>query len=335
PPSERGRAIGITVAAVYMGLSAGPFAADYLANLWGWRSLFGVTFPLGLVSIYLAVTMIKDEWRVARGQPLDLVGVLFYGCCLILLMIGLSHMPGAWGAIALTGAAACFYAFVRQEIRTPYPVVEIGLFQHNRGFSFSSLAALINYAATFAVAFYLSLYLQYIKSMPPQRAGLILITQPVVMALFSPLAGRFSDRFEPASIASLGMVLCACGLLLLSRLNGATNIPYIVATLLLLGLGFALFSSPNMNAIMSSVAPAHYGLASGTVATMRLIGQMLSMAIATLLFAVLIGGKQITPETYPAFLRTVRLGFAVCCGLCLIGTYFSWNRGAIRNSTNP
>jgi len=330
PVSERGRAIGITVAAVYIGLSTGPFAAGYLSALWGWRSLFLVTFPMGLLSVYLATTMIRDEWTPAAGQPLDITGILLYGLCLVLLMAGLSGMPGIKGTAALVGAIVCFYLFIRQEVKTPYPVVEIALFQKNRGFAFSSLAALINYAATFAVAFYLSLYLQYIKAMTPQTAGLVLITQPVVMALFSPLAGRLSDRFEPGAIASLGMSLCATGLLLLARLNGGSGIFYIVVTLLLLGLGFALFSSPNMNAIMSSVAPAHYGLASGTVATMRLIGQMLSMAIATLFFALFIGDVQITPETHTAFLRAMRLGFAVCCGLCLIGIYFSWNRGAIR-----
>jgi len=333
PVSERGRAIGITVAAVYIGLSTGPFAAGYLSALWGWRSLFLATFPMGLLSVYLAATMIRDEWTPAAGQPLDITGALLYGFCLVLLMAGLSGMPGIKGVMALVGAVACFCAFIRQELNVASPVVEIALFQKNRGFAFSSLAALINYAATFAVAFYLSLYLQYIKAMTPQTAGLVLITQPVVMALFSPLAGRLSDRFEPGAIASLGMSLCATGLLLLALLNGGSGISRIVATLLLLGLGFALFSSPNMNAIMSSVAPAHYGLASGTVATMRLIGQMLSMAIATLFFALFIGDVQITPETHAAFLQAMRLGFAVCCGLCLIGIYFSWNRGSIRADT--
>jgi len=329
PVSERGRAIGITVAAVYIGLSSGPFAAGYLSALWGWRSIFVVTFPFGILAFYLAAAMIKDEWISAKGQPLDIAGILLYGLSLIFFMLGLSKMPALSGMLFLVAGFSGFYAFIRQEVRTPYPVVEIHLFQANRGFSFSSLAALINYAATFAIAFYLSLYLQYIKAMTPQTTGLVLITQPVMMALFSPMAGRLSDRFEPALIASMGMALCAIGLFMLVWINYTTATAYIIGTLLLLGLGFALFSSPNMNAIMSSVKPAHYGLASGTVATMRLIGQMLSMAIATMFLAIFIGSEQIAPQNYDRFLLSTRLGFATCCVLCLIGIYFSYTRGRI------
>jgi EmrB/QacA subfamily drug resistance transporter len=334
PPAERGRAIGITVAAVYTGLSSGPFAAGYLSAIWGWRSIFAVTFPVGLLSIYLAMTMIKDEWTPARGQPFDLAGAGLYALSLILFMPGLSNMPSTTGFLLLFASLAVFFLFIRRENTTHYPVVEISLFRANRGFSFSSLAALINYAATFAIAFYLSLYLQFIKGMTPQAAGLVLICQPVMMALFSPLAGRLSDRFEPALIASLGMTLCATGLFLLARITGDTATGYIVGTLLLLGLGFALFSSPNMNAIMSSVQPAHYGLASGTVATMRLIGQMLSMAVATMFLAILIGPAQISPANHDRFLVSLHLGFATFCFLCLVGIWFSSARGSINRSTN-
>lgn len=332
PLSERGRAIGITVAAVYIGLSSGPFAAGYLSAAFGWRSIFVVTFPLGILAVYLAMTMIKDEWVVARGQPLDVAGIFFYGMSLVLFMLGLSKMPAVSGIVLVGASLVLFMIFIRQETVADYPVIEISLFRNNRGFSFSSLAALINYAATFAIAFYLSLYLQYIKNMTPETTGLVLITQPIMMALFSPLAGKLSDRYEPAAIASLGMAMCAAGLFSLAWITPQTTIAYIIVTLLLLGLGFALFSSPNMNAIMSSVQPAHYGLASGTVATMRLIGQMFSMAIATMYLAILIGREAITPDNYDRFLLSTRLGFATCCTLCIIGIYFSYTRGNIRST---
>lgn len=330
PLSERGRAIGITVAAVYIGLSSGPFVAGFLSAFFGWRSVFMVTFPLGITAFYLAMTIIKDEWRPAEGQPLDVPGVFLYGFSLVFFMTGLSKMPALSGIFLIIGGLAGFAAFIRQEIRTAYPVIEVQLFRANRGFSFSSMAALINYAATFAIAFYLSLYLQYIHGMTPQATGMVLIAQPLMMALFSPMAGRLSDRFEPAAIASLGMALCAAGLFMLVFLTPTTAISRIVATLLLLGLGFAFFSSPNMNAIMSSVKPAHYGLASGTVATMRLIGQMMSMALATMFLAILVGGEQITPSNHDQFLLSMRLGFATFCMLCLIGIFFSYTRGRIR-----
>jgi hypothetical protein len=99
---------------------------------------------------------------------------------------------------------------------------------------------------------------------------------------------------------------------------------------MILGFGFALFSSPNMNAIMSSVEKRYYGVASGSVATMRLLGQMLSLGIVTLMFAILIGRAQITPEFHPVFLTSLRYALYLFFGLCLIGIYFSFSRGQLR-----
>jgi MFS family permease len=204
------------------------------------------------------------------------------------------------------------------------------LFRTHRVFTFSSIAALINYSATFALTFLMSLYLQYVKGLNPQTAGLILVAQPVMMALFSPVAGRLSDRFEPRILSSAGMSLTALGLLQLVFLNEETSIPYIVGILIMLGLGFAMFSSPNMNAIMSSVEKRYYGIASGAVATMRLLGQMLSMAIATVTFAVLLGNAQIGAENLPLFLKSVKIVFLILTVLCTVGIFFSISRGELR-----
>jgi MFS family permease len=176
----------------------------------------------------------------------------------------------------------------------------------------------------------MSLFLQYIKDLSPQQAGLVLIAQPVMMALFSPFAGKLSDRVEPRVLASTGMGVTALALVLLTRIGAATGLGIIVACLMILGFGFALFSSPNMNAIMSSVEKRYYGVASGSVATMRLLGQMLSLGIVTLMFALMIGRVQITPEQHPAFLLSVRYALFIFFGLCLCGIYFSFSRGQLR-----
>jgi len=330
PPNERGRAIGITVAAVYMGLSVGPFAGGFLTGLLGWRSIFLVNGPIGIVAFVLCLTRIPDEWADAKGEKLDCLGSFLYGIALVGIVYGLSVLPRFSGVGILCAGLTALGTFVWQELHTRFPVFEVKLFQHNRTFAFSSLAAMINYAATFAVAFLLSLYLQYIKGMSPQHAGLVLVWQPLTMAVFSPFTGKLSDRVEPAIIASLGMALTTVGLCLFVFLSHGTSVFYVVATLVILGLGFALFSSPNMNAIMGSVEKRHYGVASGTVATMRLIGQMLSMAIATMAFSILIGKAVISPDTYEAFLRSIRWVFSIFSGLCLAGIYFSSTRGALR-----
>jgi MFS family permease len=206
----------------------------------------------------------------------------------------------------------------------------VNLFRKNTVFAFSNLAALINYSATFAVGFLLSLYLQYIKGLAEQSAGFILVSQPVVMAVFSPFAGRLSDRIEPRLVASTGMALTAAGLFLLTFLNENTALGFIVAILVLLGLGFALFSSPNTNAVMSSVEKKFYGVASGTLGTMRLTGQMLSMGIAMLIFAVYVGEVQITAQYYPPFLSGIRAAFFIFAVLCFGGVFASLARGRAR-----
>ena len=173
----------------------------------------------------------------------------------------------------------------------------------------------------------MSLYLQYIKGMDPREAGIILVVQPIIMAVFSPLTGRLSDKIQPQVIASSGMVFTTVGLVLLVFLRIDTQIPYILFILSLLGIGFALFSSPNTNAIMSSVERKYLGVASGAVGTMRMIGQMLSMSIVLILFTVLIGKIKISPEVHGAFLHSMHLAFGIFAVLCFGGIFASIARG--------
>jgi len=329
---ERGRVLGINVAAVYLGLSLGPPIGGMLTQWLGWRSIFFVTIPLGLVIIAFVLWRLDGEWAEARGESFDLFGSAIYALALVALMYGFSQLPELVGAALIAAGAVGFVAFGRWELNNQSPVLNLRLFANNKTFTFSNLAALIHYSAVYAVSFLLSLYLQYVKGLPPQQAGLVLIFQPVVQFLFSPAAGRLSDRIEPRILASLGMMLTATGLFLLVFLSPATPLWAIVADLILLGFGYALFSAPNMNAIMGSVERKSYGVASGMLATMRLIGQMLSMGIATLLFALFLGRVEITPELYPLFSTSARTAFAVFAALCVIGVFASLARGDIRDT---
>ena len=330
-PARRGRAIGIYVSAVYIGLSVGPFAGGFLTRYLGWRSLFAVVVPFGAASIIATLKYLKGEWADARGEKLDIQGSVIYGFSILALIYGASQLPRAAALFLIIIGLVGIGIFIRYEIRISNPVFEVRLFSQNRLFTFSSLAALINYSATFAITFLLSLYLQYIKGVPPQYAGSILIAQPVMMAVFSPLAGRLSDRIEPRLIASAGMIMISLGLSSLIFINAQTSKTLIMGTLAFMGFGFALFSSPNMNAIMSAVEKRYFGIASGTVATMRLLGQMVSMAIAMVVFAIFIGREPISPTNYDRFLRSVQISFLVFTLLCVLGFFFSLMRGKIRN----
>lgn len=329
PAGERGRVLGINVASVYLGLSLGPFIGGAITEHFGWRAIFLANIPLGLLIILLVIGKIKGEWAEARGEKLDIIGSIIYGLSLMAIMYGVSQ-PFASG-VALIGLGLFgAFTFLKWETKAESPLLEINLFRANRVFTFSNLAALINYSATFGVAFLLSLYLQYIKGLSPQNAGFIMVAQPIVMTVFSPFAGRLSDRMEPRIVASAGMALIAIGLSFFIFLNEKTALALIVADLALLGLGFALFSSPNTNAIMSSVSSKLYGVASGIVATMRMTGQMLSMGVVMLLFAAYIGRVPITSPCYPLFLKSVRSAFIIFSALCFAGIFASLARGKLR-----
>ena len=331
PPRERGKVLGIVVAAVYIGLSCGPFFGGWLTQHFSWRSIFLINVPLGLSIILLVVWKLKGEWTGAEGDKFDLTGSVIYGLAIVAVMYGITIIPSLASIGFILAGILALAVFVKWEIRAKYPVFEVNLFIENKTFAFSCLAALINYSATFAVAFLLSLYLQYIKGLAPQGAGVVLIAQPIVMAVLSPLAGKLSDKIEPRVIASLGMVLTTLGLIILALVNHHTTLLFIVISLMVLGFGFALFSSPNMNAIMGSVSKKHYGIASGSVGTMRLLGQMLSMGIATLVIALYIGRVPITPDLYPLLISSVRITFIISAGLCAVGTFFSLYRGDLRS----
>lgn len=330
PANERGRVLGINVAAVYIGLSLGPVLGGFLTQQLGWRSIFLVNVPLGAMALYFVSTKLKQEWAEAKGEQFDVVGSLLYIFTLVALMYGLSLLPevnGTW--LVLTGLVGMAF-FIRWEATAGSPLLNIDLFRHNATFAFSNIAALINYSATFAVTFLISLYLQYIKGFTPQYAGLVLIAQPIMMAAFSPLAGRLSDTIEPRVVASVGMGFTTAGLLLFTSLHPDTHLSFIITGLLLLGFGFALFSSPNTNAVMSSIEKRYYGVGSSTLGTMRLIGQMLSMGIAMVIFALSIGSARITPEHYPRFLTSMRTAFMLFTILCSGGIFASLARGKVR-----
>jgi len=334
PAQERGKALGINAAAVYLGLSVGPFLGGLLTSHFGWRSIFLVNVPLGLIAIALVSFKLREEWAEAKSEKFDLSGSIIYCFGLIAIIYGFSSFS-RWGTevgsgLILAGVLGIF-AFVGWETKVKNPILNVDLFRGNRAFILSNLAALIHYSATFAVAFFLSLYLQYIKRLNPQGAGTILLFQPVVMAVCSPFAGRLSDSIEPRIVASMGMGLSALGLFLLTFLQGDTSLEFVIADLILLGLGFALFSSPNTNAVMSSVEKKFYGVASGILGTMRLTGQVLSMGMAMLIFAVHIGHAQITPEYFPLLLKSTKSAFILFGILCSGGTFASLARGKVRS----
>jgi EmrB/QacA subfamily drug resistance transporter len=333
PEGEKGKALGISVAAVYGGLSVGPLLGGLLTQYVGWRSIFYVNIPLGVLIAAVSAHRLRVEWADARGERFDLAGSVVYATALLGLVVGLTQIPALNSILFIAVGAAAAVTFVVWELRVRFPVFNVRLLVENRVFAFSNVAALINYSATFAVTLLLSIYLQSVRGFSPELAGVILIAQPVVQAAVSPAAGRLSDRIEPQIVASIGMALTAVGLAPFIFLTTTTPISAVITSLAVLGFGFGVFSSPNTNAVMSSVESRLYGLASGTIATMRTIGQVLSVALVELIFALIIG-QGVSPSA-AQFLQSNQLAFLIFTTLCVLGIFASLARGKMRAAGTP
>ncbi|MBI3964366.1 MAG: MFS transporter [Chloroflexi bacterium] len=332
PTSERGFVLGLYVTAVYSGQTVGPFIGGTLAQTLGWRSIFATTALVGLVVLALSLWKLRTELVGAQGERFDLGGSLIYAVTVVALLSGFSLVPQGLGyGLALAGVVG-IAAFVWWEKQVGSPLVDVDLFHRNRVFGLSLLAALLAYSATFAVSFVLSLYLQIAKGISPQAAGSILLFQPIMQAVVSPFAGRLSDRMEPRFVAAGGMAIITTGLAMLATLHEDTPLPFIVGSLMLLGLGFGLFSSPNQNAIMSAVERRSYGVASSLVGAGRVAGQALSMALVSLIFALLVGRVQLTHDVVDPFLRGSRIAFVIFAALCLTNVVISLARGNLRQA---
>ncbi|MDE4908329.1 MFS transporter [Methanogenium marinum] len=332
PLRERGKIIGINTAIVYVSLAAGPFLGGIITGFLGWRALFLVTAPAILAALAVGYWVIPKDKTTAPKRAFDYPGTVIYSISLIFLIWGASHLPALWAAgIAFTGACGLM-GFFFWEKQAEEPIFPVRLLRGNRAFTYSNIAALINYSSTYAVTFLLSLYLQYIRALTPQAAGTILLAQPVLMAVTAPLAGRISDRTEPRILATVGMTIVTVCLFLLSFIGGDTPFYLIFAVLMVLGLGYGIFSPPNMNSIMSSVGNAQAGIASATAATMRVLGQNLSMAIAMMTFSIVIGTVVITPNVTGELLTATHYAFVAFGFLCAAGVWFSAVRGNIREN---
>jgi len=332
PKSERGKAMGISVAFVYLGLSLGPWLGGVMTKHIGWRSIFVFNVASGLFVVLLVLWKLKGEWADAKGERLDVAGALIYGVSLVATLMGFSNLTKNYGPWLFAAGLLGLLSFLVWETKSGSPLFNVSLLLRNRTFAFSNAAALINYMATFATTFLMSLYLQQVRGMDPGDAGKIMLVQAAMQALFSPLAGRLSDRIEPRVVSSFGMALTTFGLVLLAYLEAESATGFIILALALVGTGYGTFSSPNTNAVMSSVDKKYYGIASASVSTARMVGMTFSMGLVMLFLSINIGDAAVTVENQAGFVRAMRFSFSLCAALCAVGVFASLSRGKVHGS---
>ncbi len=328
PPERRGYAMGVSVAAAYLGMTTGPILGGVIVHNIGWRNLFLVTGCFAVFNLVLDVWLLRRaEWKAERPAGFDWTGSLVWAVGLSALLIGLSWLPLVEGIVLLLAGLACIAFFAWWESRARSPIIVFHLFRNNRVFTLSNLTALISYASIWGYTYLISLYLQFVKGLNPQTAGLVLIVGVALQCIVAPFGGRLSDRVEPRWVASLGMGLCTLGLLLFTFLGADTPYWYVILALCLLGLGYAFFSGPNQSSIMGCVAPRYLGFASASISSVRTIGMATSIAAATLVMALIVGRHDIVPADYPKVLTAVRVSFGIFTGICAFSIVASLARG--------
>ncbi len=332
----RGKALGINVMAVYLGLTLSPPLSGVLIMLGGWKSILYFTVPISVVGFIISLITLRALEIKHERNKLDMLGGLIFTLFIfsIVIFLTIGEMFG-WSSslILIPVIILLFFFFVFRESHVINPLMDLSLFTKNRTFLASNLTALFNYASTFSIVFVFSIYLQVIDGLSPGYAGILLISEPVFMVIFSPISGILSDRYGSREVAAIGMGMIGLSFLFLSFVKIA-GVIYIIIPLSVIGIGFGLFSAANTNSVMNSVNNKQYGVASGTLGTMRFTGQLTSIAIAgtilttsisrRIILGIFSGASNISHlELGNAFYNGFKIIMLVSGILSLVGVYTS------------
>lgn len=323
PKEERGRAIGIAVTGVYAGISLGPPLGGFIVTEFGWRWIFFIGVMLGLLALYLSLRALSMRIRRQEGFIFDWAGTVLIACVFAPMVAGSAHFTDPLGKAGVAVSLFFLVLFIIRERKARDPLVDLKLFRTNTTYSFGCGVQFISYAGTFGVTFLMSLYLQSVHAMTAAQAGAVLIIQPLTQAVLSPFCGMLADKWRPNRVAASGMALCTAGLLALSLTDMNTPLPLIMVVLAAMGVGIALFASPNMSMIMGSVPPRLYGAASAMTGAMRTMGMTFGMVLIAVVLSLIMGERQVTPETGELYSGAMHIAVIVLACLSAAGMLLS------------
>ncbi|HEX3044116.1 MAG TPA: MFS transporter [Bacillota bacterium] len=343
-PQERGKALSVSAVSVAVALSVGPVLGGILTSAFGWQSIFYINLPVGIFGFWWGRLTLPASKEVSSKQPFDFVGagLLFAGLISILLPLSLVEEYGwnnGWIIGFILAGIGILVGFIVWEKRNQAPMFDVDLFR-NRLFAMSNITALLNFVAQFTIILVVPFYLQGLRGLSPAQAGLFMIVMPVTTMLISPISGTLSDRMDTRYLSSAGMAVIVFGMWMLSNLKADSSSLFMVAGLIITGLGIGWFQTPNNSAIMGSVPPFKRGVASGMLATMRNVGMVIGVALSGALFTSSqnwltaqgktqgLGGVQLTNFAFTGALHTT---YIVGAFIALVGVATSLSKGPTRS----
>lgn len=313
PPGMRGQYLGLSGAAVYAGIACGPPLAGLIAGTLGWRWLFLGNGAACVLAFSLMWFTVRTEWREGKGEPFDWKGSCIYGLGMAALTIGgtilQDHVGMGWTLLALGVVGLILYVWM--ELRTPYPLLDIRLLISNKLFGLSSLAAFISYSSFFGMLFFFSVYLQVVRGMSVQEAGLFLAVQSAVQVVTTPWAGRMADKHGAGLISSIGIGICGLGLLAAAFLQVDSPLALLAMTQVLLGLGISMFAVPNTTVLLSCVDHKHLGQAAGLTGAVRTGGGVLNMIVITMTLGIYLGHEPVSTATIEPFMQSMKIDLII------------------------
>ena len=307
---------------IIQGASVAFINVSAMAYNLGWRSIFYVVIPFLVLCIVLIILKVPQEWQTYADDKIDKIGSIIYSIGILLFIYGFTNLINTNGLICTVAGIALLIVFATWELRQKSPVFNMNLFKNTK-FTSSNIAALCSYLAIMVVTTILNYHFQYVRGWNAQMAGLVLIVTPIIMAILAPNTGKLSDRIHPQKLAAAGMAIATVALLILTFLNKDTPLYLVILAMILQGIGMGLFSSPNMNAIMSSVPPKDAPTASASQATMRTIGQTMSLGLLTLIFAWIMGNLALSTQYADLIVKSSQIICTICMFTCLVSIFAS------------
>jgi EmrB/QacA subfamily drug resistance transporter len=346
PANQRGKAMGFASMAFHVGFLTGPTLGGFLIDTVGWRWIFYLNLPVGIWGAYLAWKLLEESREETEKISVDFPGAMLLMITYSLFIYAMNQLPHVgWRDPRVAGMLACSAAaaalFVLVELKSPMPILSFSLFQ-NRLFTASMLSLFFITSTQSAISFLLPFYLQNILHFTPTQMGFIIIANSVVIVLVAPIAGSLSDRLGSRLLCTIGAALIVIGQFFIASLAVDSSVPRLILPLLLIGLGWAIFNSPNQSAILGSVPRDKVGTASGMNTTTARTGGAMGVALSATLFTYGLAAAGLSqtqieaPESWGAapeiFVRSFNHTVHIVNVFTLLAVFFSAARGARRES---